>query len=139
MKSANFIFLKLTWHKLQQQRSVAGIWNRGQVGHPSCCFSSLPWDSNCLLLLVLAGAGGCLWCQLLLLGKGQHSSSRMGGSGGFCSEGRSCCMWEQGFHAHEGACLHMGEEGGVNRGFYMCDEENRPTEQLNLNAFNVAQ
>lgn len=27
----------------------------------------------------------------------------------------------------------MGEEGGVNQGFYMCDEENRPTEQLNLN------
>lgn len=48
LKSANLIFLKLTWHKLQQ-RSVAGTWNRGRVGRPSCCFSSLPWDSNCLL------------------------------------------------------------------------------------------
>lgn len=33
----------------------------------------------------------------------------------------------------------MGKEGGVSQGFYMCDEDNRPTELLNLNAFSVAQ
>ena len=51
----------------------------------------------------------------------------------------ACGSKVSGFHAHEGACLRMGKEGGVNRVFYMCNEENRPTEQLNLNAFNVAQ
>lgn len=51
----------------------------------------------------------------------------------------ACGSKVSGFHAHEGAHLHMGKEGGVSRGFYMCDEDNRPTEQLNLNAFSVAQ
>lgn len=45
-------------------------------------------------------------------------------------------MWEQGFHAHGGACLRMGEEGAVNGGFCMCDEANCLTEQLN--AFSAA-
>lgn len=62
LKSASLIFLKLTWHKLQKQRSIAGTYNRGWVGRPSCCFASLPWDSNCLLGQELEDVHGASCC-----------------------------------------------------------------------------
>lgn len=43
------------------------------------------------------------------------------------------------FHTREGACLRMGEEGGVQRGFRMHDEENQPSKEFNVNALSVAQ
>lgn len=49
-------------------------------------------------------------------------------------------MWKVlGFQAHKSSCLHAWEEGAVNQGFYVCDEENQPSIELNINAFSVAQ